>query len=655
MLRNIIESKRSTKRFISVIYDSIGISLSLYLALALRLGTITPVVDTPLLQALAISVAATILCFIKLGLYRAILRFATIDAIVNVFIGVSVSAITLTSSSFFLETGIPRSTPIIFSLICFILLGAPRLLFRSLLRTMDKDRRQRKENLTPVIIYGAGYTGYQLAQALKVQKSDYEVVAFIDDDKKLIGSKIRNIQTYHSSQLDYLKERYNLATVLLALGKTPRNQKSEIIKRLEKAKLKTLTVPPIEDIISGKSSIIDIKPVAIEDLLGRDPVPANPKLLDACIKNKNVMITGAGGSIGSELCRQILSSSPTRLVLFELNEYNLYQIEQQLRQALEDLDTANKPHIISLIGSVQNQKHLETIMSSFKINTVYHAAAYKHVPIVEHNIIEGLRNNVFGTWFCAEAAINSGVESFVLISTDKAVRPTNIMGTTKRLAELVLQALAQRQNATRFTMVRFGNVLGSSGSVVPLFKKQIAEGGPLTVTHPEITRYFMTIPEAAELVIQAGSMGEGGDVFILDMGDPVKVNDLAQQMITLSGLSIKHEDQQTGDIEIQYTGIRPGEKLFEELLIGSNISDTEHPLILRGKEVSLTWKETEKLLKELNEASHEFDCEKIVKLLKAAPTGYEPLDKVIHDQEWGERKHLNHDKSNSDSITSKIR
>ena len=344
------------------------------------------------------------------------------------------------------------------------------------------------------------------------------------------------------------------------------------------------------------------------------------------------MVTGAGGSIGSELCRQILRQKPSHLILFELNEYGLYKIEQELQHILKD--SLEKTEIVSLIGSVQNQRRLESVMSTFGVQTIYHAAAYKHVPLVEHNIVEGVSNNVLGTWYCAEAAIKTGVESFVLVSTDKAVRPTNIMGASKRMAELVLQGLAEHQDITRFTMVRFGNVLGSSGSVVPLFREQIKQGGPVTVTHPDIIRYFMTTSEAAELVIQAGSMGEGGDVFVLDMGEPVKIIDLATRMIHLSGLEIKDEKHPNGDVEIQFTGLRPGEKLFEELLIGNNVSGTDHSRIMRAEETSLSWQETQILLNELYNACDEFKCDSVQNLLLRAPTDYTPSIKELHDRVW---------------------
>jgi FlaA1/EpsC-like NDP-sugar epimerase len=376
----------------------------------------------------------------------------------------------------------------------------------------------------------------------------------------------------------------------------------------------------VNDIISGKARIEEVREVEIDDLLGRDCVSPSTELLSNNITDKVVLVTGAGGSIGSELCRQVLIQKPQKLILVELNEYSLYAIEQELQNTVLSLESDTE--IVSILGSVQKQNRLETIFKAFNVQTIYHAAAYKHVPMVEHNVVEGVRNNVFGTWYCAEAAISAGVEKFVLVSTDKAVRPTNVMGASKRVAELVLQALNERQNDTLFCMVRFGNVLGSSGSVVPLFRRQINEGGPITVTHPDIIRYFMTIPEASQLVIQAGAMGKGGDVFVLDMGEPVKITALAKKMIRLSGLIEKTDKNPDGDIEIKFTGLRPGEKLYEELLVGDNVAGTEHPRIMTANEVHLSWPETHNFLNRLDKACHDFKVEDVISLLLEAPAAY---------------------------------
>jgi len=621
----LLEAKRSTKRFVSVAYDSVIVTLSLYLCIALRIGQPTYNFSDEILAGFLITLTVSIAAFIKLGLYRAILRYSPQEALTAITLGAFISATTLSSSSFFLTAEIPRSSPIIFFLTAVILLGTPRLLIRSIV-----SFNSQHYNSEPVIVYGAGYSGHQLALSLE-SNPQYRVIAFVDDNTKLNGSKLRNLVIHKSKYLESLAKKHNVKTVLIAISTLSRNQRKKMIQRLEKASLIPLTIPPISDIVSGKARIEDLKPVAIEDLLGREPIPPHPDLLHAHITNKNVMVTGAGGSIGSELCRQIIVQNPRRVILFELSEYSLYSIEIELTTEIKRLN--QRIEIISLLGTVQHQQRLTTIMSSFEINTVYHAAAYKHVPLVEHNLIEGVRNNIFGTLFCAEAAIEAQVESFVLISTDKAVRPTNIMGASKRVAELVLQGLAQRQNSTKFTMVRFGNVLGSSGSVVPLFKQQIEQGGPITVTHPDIIRYFMTIPEAAELVIQAGSMGQGGDVFVLDMGEPINITDLASRMIHLSGLEEKNENNPNGDIEIQYSGLRPGEKLYEELLIGDSVSGTEHQRIMRAEEKSLTWTETKHLLQQLDESCHNFHCDQVKSLLMRAPTDFESTEQ-IDDWVW---------------------
>jgi FlaA1/EpsC-like NDP-sugar epimerase len=488
---------------------------------------------------------------------------------------------------------------------------------------------QRQGKREPVIVYGAGYTGHQLRLALKA--SNYKVVAFVDDDLARQGSVFANVKVQSPEQLPQLLQKHGAKRVLLALGNTPHSRRAKIIKRLEPLGVSVQTAPAIADLISGRARVEHIRDVDIEDLLGRDPVKANTSLLSACITNKVVMVTGAGGSIGAELCRQIILQAPKRIVLFELNEFSLYRLESELRHILSQQPFTVQ--ITPLLGSVQREHRVETVMRTFGVQTVYHAAAYKHVPLVEHNIVEGVRNNVYGTWYTAEAAIRAGVESFVLISTDKAVRPTNIMGASKRMAELVLQGLSNRQTSTRFTMVRFGNVLGSSGSVVPLFRQQIKQGGPVTVTHPEIIRYFMTIPEAAELVIQAGAMGTGGDVLVLDMGEPVKIVDLAKRMVHLSGLTVKTPEQPEGDIDITYTGLRPGEKLYEELLIGSDVSGTIHDRVMRAEEFCLSWADTEHLLHELDQACHTYACDRVRELLMRAPTGY-TSNEALGDAVW---------------------
>lgn len=627
MLPSLFNSSRTTKRFISVVFDAAAMMAAFYFAICIRLGTMMPSLGLDEYLMVSITITLSIFIFIRMGMYRAILRYMSAQAMGTIILCVFTSGLILTIVSFFTQTFTPRSIPFIYSLLLLIFIGTPRLLVRSIVLMLDNQFHDIKE---PVLIYGAGYTGHQLALALN--SSHYKVIAFIDDNKRLHGTTIAGVKVCSPSFITKLVNEKKISKVLLALGNASHSNRARIIKKLEPHAISVQTVPAVADILSGKTRVEQISDVEIEDLLGRDAVKANPTLLHACIMNKVVMVTGAGGSIGSELCRQIIKQSPKTLILFELNEFSLYSIEKELQT---ELSKKGDTHIelISLLGSVQNEERLSIIMTTFNIQTVYHAAAYKHVPLVEHNIVEGVKNNVFGTLSCAEAAIKANVESFVLISTDKAVRPTNIMGASKRMAELVLQGLAQRQNTTRFTMVRFGNVLGSSGSVVPLFREQIKAGGPITVTHPDIIRYFMTIPEAAELVIQAGSMGKGGDVFVLDMGEPVKIVDLAKRMIHLSGLEIKDDNNLTGDIEIQYTGLRPGEKLFEELLIGDNVTGTDHSRILSAEEFCLNWEDTKKLIHELETSCKQYNCNQIKQLLLNAPTGYTSTE-ILSDCVW---------------------
>ncbi|MFO1389039.1 polysaccharide biosynthesis protein [Cellvibrio sp.] len=627
MLNKLFESSRTTKRIVSLSYDVIAIGLASYLAMCLRLGTLTPPFQIEEISVVLLTTAGSILVFIRMGMYRAILRYMSTTAMISIAISICVSGLIFTLMSFFTHSAIPRSVPFIYTLLAFLLIGTPRLLVRSIVLMLNNQFENTQEN---VIIYGAGHTGHQLALAL--QSGIHKVAGFVDDNVLIHGTIVAGIRVHPPKSIDFLIKKNNVSKILLALGNTSHSQRAKIIKELEKHAISVQTVPAVADILNGKTRIEQIRDIDIEDLLGRDSVKANPLLLHACISNKVVMVTGAGGSIGSELCRQIIHQSPKTLILFELNEFSLYSIEKELKQNIASLG-ATDIQIVSLLGSVQREDRMETIMSTFGVQTVYHAAAYKHVPLVEHNIVEGVVNNVFGTWYCAEAAIKAGVESFVLVSTDKAVRPTNIMGASKRMAELVLQALAKRQNKTRFTMVRFGNVLGSSGSVVPLFREQIKRGGPVTVTHPDIIRYFMTIPEAAELVIQAGSMGTGGDVFVLDMGEPVKIVDLAKRMIHLSGFEVKDDTHPLGDIEIQYTGLRPGEKLYEELLIGDNVTGTEHSRIMRAEEEHLSWSETALLLAKLDDACHSYKCDAVKKLLLEAPTGFNSKEQ-IRDEVW---------------------
>ncbi|EPO2982639.1 polysaccharide biosynthesis protein [Vibrio parahaemolyticus] len=635
-LQFIWQLSRTNKRIVSVLIDIILIFMAFHLAILVRSGDSNYFAD-PAVWGIQVAVTiVTITVFARLGLYRAVLRYLTFQALFVVAAGAVISATLVAALSFYMSDPFPRTVPIIYGAFLALFCGGPRVIVRSLIA--QSYSTQSKE----VLIYGAGSGGRQLAMALR-SSGDYRVRAFIDGDSTLCNTMILGLPVIAIEDAMPIINKYDVSQVLLAVPSAKRSRRKVILDELAKLPVEVLTVPDMTDIVSGKAKIDELKDVAIEDLLGRDPVAPQQVLLEANIKDKVVMVTGAGGSIGSELCRQIVEQSPKSIILFELSEFGLYQIDRELNQL--KLEKGLTCDIIPLLGSVQRQHRLETTMSSFKVQTVYHAAAYKHVPLVEFNVIEGVRNNIYGTYYTACAAIKAGVESFVLISTDKAVRPTNVMGTTKRMAELGLQALADQENAkpngTRFCMVRFGNVLGSSGSVIPVFKKQIASGGPVTVTHPEITRFFMTIPEAAQLVIQAGAMGKGGDVFVLDMGESVKITDLACNLIQLSGLEVKPDANPHGDIEIQFSGLRPGEKLYEELLIGDNVKQTAHERIMTAHEVHLPLKEYELLLNDLDFACHSMDHENIRTLLLSAPTGFNPTD-GIGDLVW------NHNQSEID-------
>ncbi|MGH8435483.1 MAG: polysaccharide biosynthesis protein, partial [Pseudomonas sp.] len=506
----------------------------------------------------------------------------------------------------------------------------------------------RDTSFPKVAIYGAGAAGNQLVAALRMGRA-MRPVAFIDDDDGIANRVIAGLRVYKPKHIRQMIEETGVQEILLAIPSSTRGRRREVLEFLEPFPLHVRSVPGFMDLASGRVKVDDIQEVDIADLLGRDAVPPHQELFERCIRDQVVMVTGAGGSIGSELCRQILGRGPTTLLLFEHSEFNLYSIHSELAQRIERESLPLR--LVPILGSIRNPERLVDVMRTWGVSTVYHAAAYKHVPMVEHNIAEGVLNNVMGSLFTAQAAVKAGVENFVLISTDKAVRPTNVMGSTKRLAEMVLQALSRESapvlfgdtdavhqvNKTRFTMVRFGNVLGSSGSVIPRFYEQIRCGGPVTVTHPHITRYFMTIPEAAQLVIQAGSMGQGGDVFVLDMGEPVKILELAEKMIHLSGLSVRSEKSPHGDIAIEFTGLRPGEKLYEELLIGDNVSPTDHPMIMRANEEHLPWEVFKAVLAELLKAVEQDDYTKVRQLLRETVNGYAPEGEIvdwIHQQRW---------------------
>ncbi|BEI21838.1 polysaccharide biosynthesis protein [Vibrio fluvialis] len=615
-IKLLLNAERRNKRIFSITYDIAAVLISLYLAVALRLGVYTFDIGWEEIASVLCTLLVTIGCFIKLGMYRAVLRYMMLPAIGYIFIAVVFSAIALALSSFFFHSFVPRSVPFIYAGIAILSLGGPRVLIRTIYYHYYK---RRKPN---VFIYGAGATGRDLAYAL-VQGNEYHPVVLLDDDPAKVQQIMFGIRVHHSDDFAKLQSLYEPVKLLLAINNISKQDRLKLLEKLSQWPIEVQSVPSVEDIAAGRAQATDVQDLDIADLLGRAPVDPDMHLLSKNISEKNVMVTGAGGSIGSELCRQILAQNPATLVLFELNEYNLYKIDQELNTIKANLQLNTR--IVSALGSVQKENRLYQLMNANRIDTVYHAAAYKHVPLVEDNIVEGIRNNVYGTLACAQAAIRAGVRNFTLISTDKAVRPTNIMGASKRMAELVLQALSDKGTETVFTMVRFGNVLGSSGSVVPLFKRQIKEGGPVTVTHQEIIRYFMLIPEAAQLVIQAGAMGNNGQVFVLDMGEPVKILDLARRMIHLMGMK-EHVDGcasgDEGDIEIKIIGLRPGEKLYEELLIGDNVHGTSHPKIMTACEEKLSWQEMQEVLTKLDSYCHNFDLDGVRNVILDAPTGY---------------------------------
>ncbi len=576
---------------------------------------------------LGIAGALTVPVLASQHLYRAIIRFIGVEMMVGVLRGMALVGAAVGFASYLLDLQPARGAlalGLVFWAFASMVLGGVRLLMRF---AVAGGQRQGER----IAIYGAGDAGRRLVAAA-AKSHDMDAVLFFDDDPKLHGRVINGVPVAAPADLPALVERYGIERILLALPSAGRRRRQQVLASLEGLRVHVQTVPDIGDLLTGKARLEELREVCVADILGRDQVAPNTGLLDTCIRGKSVMVTGAGGSIGSELCRQIIELGARRLVLFELSELALYNIEQELRA--RQGESGLQLELVALLGSVHHRERVRRVIQTFGVQTVFHAAAYKHVPIVEYNMTEGVHNNVIGTWYAAEAAEEAGVETFVLVSTDKAVRPVNVMGATKRFAELVLQSMAERGSRTRFCMVRFGNVLESSGSVVPLFREQIRKGGPVTVTHPEVTRYFMTIPEAAHLVIQAAAMARGGDVFVLNMGEPVRIADLAERMIRLTGLSVRDAANPDGDIVIEYTGLRPGEKLYEDLLISDNVAATDHPMILRAYEERLPWATVQRHLQELLAAAGQCDCDRIQQVLLDGVHGYEPVCKQIEDLVW---------------------
>jgi FlaA1/EpsC-like NDP-sugar epimerase len=620
MFNKIHKLPRKIKQMMMLLFDIVSVISCIFAAFYIRLGYLYfPSIDDNLFLLIILAPFLAIPTFIIFGLYRDVIRYVGFNSLWRIAQGSSVYAISWGLLTFMVNVSyMPRSVILINWLLVILFVGGSRLFIRWLLVENDKDYN--------VLIYGAGSAGRQLSNALN-QSKEYNPLGFIDEASELYHHLINGLKVYSKNELKSLIHRYEIKEVLIAIPSISRAQRRQIIDFLEPFPVIVRALPGVSELAQGKVKVNDLLEIDLRELLGREPVKPNRSLLKTNIKDKAVMVTGAGGSIGSELCRQICYLEPKRLVLFDISESSLYIIEQELLN-INALDIDIKP----IIGSIADKERMEYICSLYSVNTIYHAAAYKHVPLVEFNPSQGLLNNAIGTMIAAKSAISSNVETFVLISSDKAVRPTNVMGASKRVAELILQGLNKIQDGTCFTMVRFGNVIDSSGSVIPLFKKQISQGGPITVTHLDVVRYFMSIPEAVELVIQAGAMGKGGEVFVLDMGEPIRIYDLAKKLVQLSGLTILDEENPNGDIEIKYTGLRPGEKLYEELLLSGSFSETINKLIKRAEEDMIDWEELEPKLTELNKTIKNInlksDKEKIYLLLSKIVSEFKPKSNI---------------------------
>ncbi|WP_071796208.1 polysaccharide biosynthesis protein [Natronohydrobacter thiooxidans] len=623
---------RRAKRLVLLGADAFLILACLPLAVILH-GAPLALLNQPALWTAVVAIVPLVLYTFQLrGLYRVVLRYITGAAMPAIMTGAGLGAIGFLGMAHLL--GLPVPPGLIATHAVLLLLTVSGLRFG--LRTLMRKPALREAR--PIIIYGAGRAGQQLVAALFLSP-EYRPVAFVDDDTRMHGTTINGVRVYPPAELRRLCEYWHIREVLMAMPSLNRQRRRRIISRLETLGVEVKTIPAMGDLVAGKARVTDLRPVMPEDMLGRDPVPPRADLMARHIKDKVVLVTGAGGTIGAELCRQILTQNPRRLIMLDVCEFALYSIATELR---DQLGEENEDIVRAVLGSVQNQSRMRIVLQQFAVQTVYHAAAYKHVNMVEENLIEGLRNNVFGTKVMVQAAADCGVENFTLVSTDKTVRPTSVMGASKRLAELICQAEAQRGGSCTFSMVRFGNVLGSSGSVIPRFHDQIARGGPVTVTHSEVTRYFMTIPEAAQLVIQAGAMARGGDVFVLDMGKPVRILDLAKSMIRLHGLvpyildEKRSPEMEAGDIPIQFIGLKPGEKLHEELLIAGNPRGTKHPRIMAASELALSPEALDALLEQIWLACKSFDLPSLQAMLRAAPLDYRAPAHEIRDVLWPE-------------------
>ena len=623
---------RQKKITLQISLDVISLTFSFLVAIFVRLESLDFVRQLPIWGAFFLSGLVTLLVLWRLGLYQVIVRFVTGKVLLLIGKGAVVTGVSLYAAGLFFDANLPLSVPFIFAVLAFLSIGGLRFAVRGYFRN------PKNLNKRPIIVYGAGEAGRQLLNAL-FHGNEFSPVAVVDDDLSLHNMDVGGFRVYLPEKIPHLAQTTGARVILIAIPTISRTRRQQIVSSLEDLGLEIKTIPGLSDIISGKTKISKLQTVSAEDLLGRDPVAPDPELIGKDITGRVVMVSGAGGSIGSELCRQILSQKPSVLLLYEVSEFALYAIERELTEQAKRLHYQTR--VVPILGCVQHSRRLEVVIKAFKVQTIFHAAAYKHVPMVEENVIEGIRNNVFGTLAFTRAAQKFGVKKFILISTDKAVRPTNVMGASKRIAELICQAHGQEAGGTTFSMVRFGNVLGSSGSVIPRFRAQIEAGGPVTVTHEDITRYFMTIPEAAQLVIQAAALGQGRDVFVLDMGAPVKIMDLAFSMVKLHGLTPYMVDDSNqillddaDHIPVCVTGLRKGEKLYEELLIGNNPEMTKHPRIMTASEISLPYDVLIAVLDRLLQACNDFDLPAIVAILHELPLDFAPLDEDTSDLLW---------------------
>ena len=612
LLNRIKQLNRKQKQLLMIIADICLIPIALWISLSLRLSNLWPVqYFLANIEVIILIPILSIPLFIHYGLYRAVLKYMGYQVIVA-----TVKAVTLSSLSFgtllmfIRDIYFPRSTIIIFWFVSILIIIASRYLMKSILYFKDPMKK-------PIALYGAGEAGFQLIDSLR-SSFEYMPVALFDDSPSKWGTVVNSMQVYPGDDLGEIIKKKNIKLILLSILGISRSERRQILHRISKFPVQVRMIASIDNLISGNFNLEQIHSVDVEDILGRDAVNPDVNLLEKNIKNKNILVTGAGGSIGKELCKQIILLKPKLIVLYENNEYSLYKTHLELNVS------GNYIKIIPILSSVLNSLKFQMTLREYDINTVYHAAAYKHVPLVEMNPLDGINNNIIGTYNCVKGALETSVDTFILISTDKAVRPSNIMGATKRFSELILQGAQKLSSGTCFSMVRFGNVLDSAGSVVPLFRSQIKKGGPITVTHPEVTRYFMSIPEAVELVIQAGALARGGEVFVLEMGDPIRIIDLAKQMIHLSGFEHKTDKSPNGDIGIKITGLRPGEKLNEELIIGNNVYSTDHPQILKAKETSFEWNPIEEKIANLKTACEAMDINTALEILKGCVTEWNP-------------------------------